>query len=137
MSDPEGRGTSRAEEAAVRAELAAGAERVESAKAQELIDAFLVDVAAAGIAAEPLRATLYSGQGVKTDKCGWYLRKNQSVAVGEDGSYYILTVPGGLKERLRGVQLRPSPPPLIVGKGGRDGETGDLAEFLARRLAQG
>ena len=46
-------------------------------------------------------------------------------------------MPGGLKERLRGVQLRPSPPPLIVGKGGRDGETGDLAEFLARRLAQG
>ena len=35
------------------------------------------------------------------------------------------------------MQLRPSPPPLIVGKGGRDGETGDLAEFLARRLAQG
>ena len=90
-----------------------------------------------GSRAEPLRATLYSGQSVKTDKRGWYLRKNQSVAVGEDGSYYILTVPGGLKERLRGVQLRPSPPPLIVGKGGRDGETGDLAEFLARRLAQG
>ena len=35
------------------------------------------------------------------------------------------------------MRLRPSPPPLIVGKGGRDGETGDLAEFLARRLAQG
>ena len=148
MSDPEGRGTSRAEEAALRADLAAGAERAESVKAlapdeltpekaQELIDAFLVDVSAAGIAAEPLRATLYSGQGVKTDKRGWYLRKNRSVAVGEDGCYYILTVPGGLKERLRGVQLRPSPPPLIVGKGGRDGETGDLAEFLARRLAQG
>ena len=120
-----------------RAELAAGAERAESVKAQELIDRFLVDVTAAGIAAEPLRATLYSGQGVKTDKRGWYLRKNQSVAVGDDGCYYILTVPGGLKERLRGVQLRPSPPPLIVGKGGRDGETGDLAEFLARRLPQG
>ena len=77
-----------------------------------------------GSAAEPLRATLYTGQAVKTDKRGWYLRKNQSVAVGDDGSYYILTVPGGLKERLRGVQLKPSPPPLIVGKGGRDGETG-------------
>ena len=137
MSAPEDRGTSRAEEAALRAELAAGAERAESAKAQVLIDLFLVDVVAAGISAEPLRATLYSGQAVKTDKRGWYLRKNQSVAVGDDGSYYILTVPGGLKERLRGVHLRPSPPPLIVGKGGRDGETGDLAEFLARRLAQG
>ena len=128
---------SRAEEAARRAALAAGAERAESAKAQELVDAFLADVAAAGIAAEPLRATLYTGQAVKTDKRGWYLRKNKSVAVGEDGGYYILTVPGGLKERLRGVHLRRSPPPLIVGKGGRDGETGDLAEFLQRRLAQG
>ncbi len=137
MSVPEGPGASRAEEAAVRADLAAGAERAESAKAQVLIDQFLIDVVTAGIAAEPLRATLYSGQAVKTDKRGWYLRKNQSVAVGEDGCYYILTVPGGLKERLRGVRLRPSPPPLIVGKGGRDGETGDLSEFLARRLAQG
>lgn len=127
----------RAEEAATRAELAAGAERAESAKAQELIDGFLRDAKAAGIAPEPLRASLYSGQSVKTDKRGWYLRKNRSVAVGEDGGYYILTVPGGLTERLRGVKLRQSPPPLIVGKGGRDGETGDLVEFLARRLAQG
>lgn len=134
MSDS---GWSRADEAARRAELAAGSERAESAKAQELIDAFLRDVAEAGIPAEPLRATLYTGQRVKTDKRGWYLRKNQSVAVGEDGGYYILTVPGGFKERLRGVSLRTSPPPLIVGKGGRDGETGDLAEFLSRRLAQG
>jgi hypothetical protein len=137
VSDGQQRGPTRAEEAARRAELAAGAERAESAKAQELIDDFLRAVAAAGIPPRPLRATLYTGQSVKTDKRGWYLRKNESVAVGEDGGYYILTVPGGLKERLRGVQLRSSPPPLIVGKGGRDGETGDLAEFLARRLRQG
>lgn len=136
MADDASRPT-RAEEAAVRAELAAGAERMESAKARELIDGFLIEARAAGLTPEPLRATLYSGQSVRTDQRGWYLRKNQSVAIGEDGSYYILTVPGGLKERLRGVQLRPSPPPLIVGKGGRDGETGDLSEFLARRLAQG
>ena len=126
----------RAKEAAIRLELAASAERAESAKAQELIDGFLRDAAAAGIAPEPLRATLYSGQSVKTDKRGWYLRKNESIAIGEDGGYYILTVPGGFIERLRGVKLRTSPPPLFVGKGGRDGETGDLADFLARRLAQ-
>lgn len=136
MADDASRPT-RAEEAAVRAELAAGAERMESAKARELIDGFLIEARASGLTPEPLRATLYSGQSVRTDQRGWYLRKNQSVAIGEDGSYYILTVPGGLRERLRGVQLRPSPPPLIVGKGGRDGETGDLSEFLARRLAQG
>ena len=126
---------SRAEEAARRVELAAGQERAESRKAQLLIDQFVADARAAGIPPEPLKATLYTGQTVKTDKRGWYLRKNQSVAIGDDGAYYILTVPGGWAERLRGVHLTPTPPPLIVGKGGRDGETGDLAEFLQARLA--
>ena len=128
---------SRAEEAARRVELAAGQERAESLKAQVLIDQFLLDAQAAGMAPEPLKATLYTGQSVRTDKRGWYLRKNQSVAIGDDGSYYILTVPGGWTERLRGVKLHATPPPLIVGKGGRDGETGDLAEFLRARLEAG
>ncbi len=57
--------------------------------AQELIDAFLVAAAAAGVAPEPWPATLYTGQAVKTDERGWYLRRNQSVAVGEDGGYYV------------------------------------------------
>ena len=128
---------SRAEEAARRAELAAAAERGESAQAQVLIDAFVTQAKARSLAPVPLKATLYTGQSVKTDKVGWYLRNNRSLAIGTDGAFYILTVPGGLKERIRGVQLKPSPPPLYVGKGGRDGETGDLAEFLQRRLEQG
>ena len=128
---------SRAEEAARRVELAAGQERAESRKAQVLIDQFLVDAAAAGVAPERLKATLYTGQSVKTDKVGWYLRRNKSLAIGDDGSYYVLTVPGGLRERFTGVKLVASPPPLIVGKGGRDGETGDLAEFLRWRLEAG
>ena len=127
---------SRAEEAARRAQLAAAAERGESAQAQVLIEAFVAQAKAQGLTPVPLRATLYTGQSVKTDKVGWYLRKNESLAIGEDGAYYILTVPGGLKERLRGVQLKPSPPPLLVGKGGRDGETGDLSVFLERLLGK-
>ena len=103
---------SRAEEAAKRAELAAAQERSESLRAQKLIDEFLVAAKAKGIAPQPLRATLFSGQSVKTDKVGWYLRKNHTVAVGDDGSYYVLIVPGGLRERLSGAKLRPSPPPL-------------------------
>jgi len=128
---------SRAEEAAQRAELAANQARGESVKAQVLIDAFLVEARERGVAPEPLRAKLYNGQSVKTDKTGWYLRRNESLAIGEDGAYYVLTVPGGLRERLTGVKLTPTPPPLIVGKGGRDGESGDLAEFLKWRLARG
>lgn len=128
---------SRAEEAARRVELAAGQERAESLKAQILIDQFVRDARAAGIEPQPIKAVLYSGQTVKTDKSGWYLRKNQSLAIGDDGAYYVLTVPGGLKERLTGVKLTASPPPLIVGKGGRDGETGDIAQFLRWRLEAG
>jgi hypothetical protein len=128
---------SRAEEAARRAELAANAARGESKQAQVLIDRFVAEARERGIAPHPLRATLYSGQSVKTDKIGWYLRKNQSLAIGEDGSYYVLSVPGGMRERLTGVKLKPSPPPLVVGKGGRDGESGDLGEFLRWRLDAG
>jgi hypothetical protein len=128
---------SRAEEAARRAALAASSDRAEAAKAQPLIDQFVRDAKAAGIKPEPLRAILFNGKRVKSDKTGWYIRKNESIAVGEDGGYYKLTVPGGFKERLTGVKLKPSPPTLVVGKGGKDGETGDLSEFLRRRLAQG
>jgi hypothetical protein len=128
---------SRAEEAARRAELAAAQERGESLRAQEMIDKFVLEAKARGIAPQRLRATLYGGQSVKTDKVGWYLRKNERLAIGEDGAYYVLSVPGGLRERISGVKLKPSAPPLIVGKGGRDGESGDLAEFLRWRLEAG
>lgn len=142
MSGPENppgpetpRPSTRAEEAALRVELAASHERAESVRAQALIDQFLIDAKAAGLDPEPLRATLFTGQSVRTDKVGWYLRKNKSIAIGDDGGYYVLTVPGGFAERLRGVKLTRTQPPLIVGKGGRDGETGDLADFLERRLS--
>jgi hypothetical protein len=91
---------SRAEEAARRAELAAAQDRAESRQAQKLIDGFVAAANAKGMAPAPLRATLYTGQSVKTDKVGWYLRKNESLAIGEDGSYYVLTVPGGFRERF-------------------------------------
>jgi hypothetical protein len=128
---------SRAEEAARRAELAAAQEQAESREAQRLIDDFVREAGERGIAPEPLRATLFDGHAVRTDKTGWYLRKNKSVAVGDDGAYYVLTVPGGLRERFSGAKLRATPPPLEVGRGGRDGETGDLADFLRWRLERG
>ncbi|MGI8768937.1 MAG: hypothetical protein ACR2I1_07520 [Propionibacteriaceae bacterium] len=104
--------------------------RIEAKEAQKLIDAFLVDVARAGIVPTQLTATLLGGAKVKTDKQGWYLRKNRSLAIGTDGGYYVLTAPGGWRERIRGVTLEPTLPVLVIGRGGRDGETGELAEFL-------
>jgi len=129
-------GMARAEDAARRAELAAADSRAEAARAQRLIDAFLVAARRDGLEAQPLQARLLSGQQVRTDKQGWYLRRDRSVAIGADGGYYQLVVPGGLRERLRGVRLRPTPPPMVVGRGGKDGETGPLQDFLDRLLSR-
>lgn len=129
--------SSRIERAARRAELAAGDRRAEQLRAQRLIDAFVAEAERQGLPSEPLRARLFSGPFIRTDKQGWYLRVDRSVAIGTDGGYYQLVVPGGWRERLTGVRLQPSPPPLEIGRGGKDGETGPLSEYLDRRLAAG
>lgn len=121
--------------ARIRHELSQGHARAEAAQAKVLIDEFIAEARARGIEPRPLKATLLSGHIVKTDKVGWYLRNNHSVAIDVDGNYYTMTVPGGLMERVRGVKLEPTLAPLVIGRGGRDGETGDLKEFLAWVLA--
>lgn len=127
----------RHEDARRRIELTEQAGRAEAEQAQLMIDDFIQRAGQQGIAPEPLRATLMGGGQAKTDKQGWYLRKNQSIAIGTDGGYYVLTVPGSTLSRFTGVKLQPTPPPLQVGRGGRDGETGDLREFLDWRLETG
>lgn len=127
--------SSRAESARIRLELAEQAARAEAAKAQRLIDDFLVKAANQGLRPVPLRARLYNGASVRTDKRGWYLRQNHSIAIDTEGGYHNLVVPGGFLARLRGVRLTADQPQLVVGKGGRDGETGTLKEFLGWVLA--
>lgn len=120
--------------AKIRHELNEQALQLEAERAKVLIDEFLVSVKAAGLAPQPLKATTLDGHVVKTDKVGWYLRTNKSLAIDTEGNYYSLTVPGGFMARLKGVKLEPSLAPLVVGRGGRDGETGDLKDFLDRTL---
>jgi hypothetical protein len=108
----------------------------EAVAAQALIDDFVAEARRRGIEPAPLRAQLIGGGTARTDQRGWYIKANQSVAISEDGAYLLLVVAGGLMERLRGVTIKPTLPPLEVSKGGRDGETGPLADFLQRRLAQ-
>lgn len=106
---------------------------VETRAARVLVDAFVARARARGVAPEPLQARDYSGGGpYRTGLRGWYVRTNRSAAVGEDGEFYVLTVAGGLVARVRGSRPAPSDPPLVLGKGGRDGESIDLRDALAR-----
>ncbi len=107
----------------------------EAAKAQVLIDRFVEQATRAGLPTEELTARPWSGRGrYKTGITGWFLRRNGSVGVGTDGSFYVLNVAPDRLGRWRTVRVEPSPPPLIVGKGGGDGETFDLSELLEMRL---
>ncbi|MDP9796761.1 hypothetical protein J2S43_005273 [Catenuloplanes nepalensis] len=125
-------------ERAIRAHASAAEARrdAEVAEARELMRGFVREAGERGIAAEELTAVPFGGGPgrLRTGLRGWYLRADRSVAVGTDAEFYSLTAPGGLWARLTGVTLAPSRPRLIVGEGGRDGESMPLAELLKRRL---
>lgn len=118
-----------------RHELAQAAARAEAGAAQEQLDAFVARMRDAGAVPEPLTASLLTGRRVKTGLVGWYLNNARTVAVTPDGSYYLLVAPGSALARFTGVTLQPSPPTLVIGRGARDGESGDLADFLERAYA--
>ena len=107
----------------------------ESAEAQLLIDRFMVQARAAGLVTEELTARPWSGRGrYRTGVVGWYLRRDHSIGVGVDGGYYVLLVAPVRFGRWRTVPVAPSPPPLEVGRGARDGESISLAALLQLRL---
>jgi len=111
----------------------------ESAKAQALLDRFVADAAAVGIGPEPLRAHGLGGskRTFRTDRRGWYLRRDHSIAVDVDAHYLVLAVPAPWWAIFTGTSVAASSPPLVVGHGGKDGDAIDLADLLARRLAVG
>ena len=125
---------SRAEDARRREEMAAAALRNESIAAQVQVDEFVATAKSRGLTPEPLRAQLMDGTRVKSDQVGWYLTRARTLAIAPDGRFFQLLTTGGRLARFTGVKLSPSPPPLVIGRGGRDGETGDLKDFLARAL---
>src|SRR4051812_39575327 len=107
----------------------------EAAEAQVLIDRFVARAQEAGLRTEELTARPWSGRGrYRTGIVGWYLRRDRSVGVGVDGSFYLLAVPPVRFGRWRTVPVKPSPPPLQVGKGARDGESFALDDLLKMRL---
>jgi hypothetical protein len=110
----------------------------EADQAAALLADFVARAAERGLAPAVLSARSFDGRATyRTRLRGWYLKSNRSVAVGADGRYYALTVPSSLRARFTGAEVEPSPPRLVVGAGGGDGETMPLAQLLRRRLDAG
>jgi len=107
----------------------------EAARARALIEDFLARARETGLRPVPLHARGFDGRGrYRTGLQGWYLRRNETVGIDTEGNFYVLAVPGGLKALLTGQRPLPSDPPLVLGRGGKDGESIDLAEALERVL---
>ncbi|ATO13941.1 hypothetical protein CO540_08945 [Micromonospora sp. WMMA2032] len=110
----------------------------EQAEAGELVAAFVAEATRRGLRPVRLTATGYDGRGrYRTRLTGWYLDRARTRAVGTDGYFYLLTVPAGLRARMFGAEPSRSPAPLVVGEGGRDGDSIPLRTLLDRRLAAG
>lgn len=126
----------RQEAAAAHAAALAARQHAESARARALIEEFLERVAASGPAPVPLQVRSYDGRArYRTPVRGWYLRRDETVGIDTDGAFYVLTAPGSLVARVRGVRPTPQDPPLVIGAGGKDGESIDMRDALARVLA--
>lgn len=124
----------RREAADVHADRLEQRRRAEHDQAGRLLREF-AQVAARRLPAQPLRVRAYGGRGtVRSNVSGWYLRGDRAAGVSTSGEFYVLTAPIGLRERLLGVRLAPSAPPLVLGAGGKDGESLDLPVALERVL---
>ena len=109
--------------------------REEHERATAIIRTAIEAYRAAGIEPIPLQARPFTGTGtIRTSLTGWYLKHDRTLAVDEEGRFYVLRVPGGLLSRLKGATPEPSPAPLVVGRGARDGETFEIKELLQMRL---
>jgi hypothetical protein len=110
----------------------------ESNQAAAHVAAFVQDARARNLATTRLRAGSHNGRTTyKTPLEGWYLKRNRTLAIGVDGNFYIMSAPSSLLAKVTGVVVHPSDPPLVVGAGGRDGESMPISEILALRLAAG
>ena len=124
--------------AAHHAEALARRQAAESARAQEMLREFVGRALAHGPAPEPLVVRSFDGRHTyRTPLRGWYLRQDRTLAVDTDGEFYVLRAPASLHAAWRGVRPVPSDPPLVLGAGGKDGESLDLDVAIARVLASG
>lgn len=109
-------------------------QEAEHARARAILAEF-VAVARDRLPTETLMVKGYGGRGsARSDVEGWYLRLDRTVGLGVDGEFYVLTAPLGVLDRVRGVRVTPTPPPLVIGAGGKDGDSIELVDALERLL---
>ena len=126
-------------DAAERAEYHVQARRIreeqEAAKAQVLVDRFVERATQAGLPTTELKARPWSGRGTyRTGVVGWYVKRDRSIGIGQDGGFYVLVVAPVRFGLVRTVRIEPTLPPLQVGKGARDGDSIPLDELLQMRF---
>lgn len=125
----------RTEAARVQAERLAQRQSAVHDKAEAQIAEFMPVLLRHGPAPQPLLVTGYGGRSqARCNVKGWYLRNDKTAGLGTDGKFYVLTAPLSAFDRFRGVKLAPTRPPLILGEGGKDGDTIELSEALNRLL---
>ncbi|MCA5891859.1 hypothetical protein LEP48_00650 [Isoptericola sp. NEAU-Y5] len=125
----------RTEAARVQAELLAARQDAEHARAEALLREFAAAARDAGLEPGPLQVKGYGGRGTaRTSLRGWYLRQDRTAGITTDGTFYVLTAPLSSLDRLRGVRPEPRRPPMILGAGGKDGSSIELAAALDRLL---
>lgn len=128
----------RREAAAANAERAERARAADVAAARDLVAGFIHEARSRGLTATEL--LVRAGEGPSTYRCGltgWYLRRDGSLAIADDGEMYVLTAPKSLRARLSGVRLEPTEPRTQAGIGARDGESIALDALLRLRLDAG
>ncbi|MEV4123061.1 hypothetical protein [Micromonospora sp. NPDC049645] len=137
MGERDGREWRDQQRHAVRAHADAEARRkaAEQAEAAELVAWFVAEATRRGLPTTRLVARGYDGRRhYRTGLTGWYVDRAETRAVDVAGRFHLLTVRGGLRAWLFGVDPEPSPAPLVVGAGGRDGESIPLRTLLSRLL---
>ncbi|MGC5052969.1 hypothetical protein ACLQ2S_16130 [Micromonospora sp. DT48] len=125
---------------AVRAHAEAEARRraAEHAEAAELVAGFVTEALRRGLRSSRLVVRSYDGRArYRTPLTGWYVDQARLRAIDTSGRFYLLSVPASLRARLFGAVPEPSPAPLVIGRGGRDGESVPLRDLLDRRLEAG
>ena len=110
----------------------------ETERARRIVADFVRQARERGLRTQRLAVRPYSGgRAYRTGVEGWYVRRDHSLGIDTDGQFYVLSVPTSLRARLVGATVPPSDPPLVAGRGARDGHSMDLDALLRQRLEAG